>query len=33
MYTAILTTVFALAIFTPSFIAIRSTTNRNWRSL
>jgi hypothetical protein len=33
MYTAIIATVFALAVFTPSFIGIRASTNRNWRTL
>jgi hypothetical protein len=33
MYTAIIATVFALAVFTPSFIGIRARTNANWRSL
>jgi len=31
MYTAIITAVFALAVFTPSFIGIRARTNANWR--
>jgi hypothetical protein len=33
MYTALIATVFALAVFTPSFIGIRARTNANWRSL
>jgi len=33
MYLSILATVFALSIFSPIYIGIRSNTNRNWRSL
>lgn len=33
MYLAIIATVFASAIFTPTFIALRDRTNADWRSL
>jgi hypothetical protein len=33
MYIDVLAAIFALAIFTPTFIGIRANTNRNWRSL
>lgn len=32
MYDMILTTVFALTIFVPSFIGIRARTNADWRT-
>jgi hypothetical protein len=33
MYFAITTAVLALAVFVPSFIGLRASTNANWRSL
>ena len=32
MYYAITTTLLALTVFTPTFIALRDRTNANWRS-
>ena len=33
MYYAILTTMFGLTIFVPTFIGMRARTNRNWRRM
>ena len=33
MYYAIVTSLFALTVFTPTFIGMRAQTNRNWRSI
>lgn len=33
MYYAIVSTFFALTVFTPTFIGMRARTNANWRSL
>jgi len=32
MYDLLITTVFALTVFVPSFIGIRARTNANWRA-
>jgi hypothetical protein len=33
MYELMITTVFALTVFVPSFIGIRARTNADWRTL
>ena len=33
MYSLLIVTIIALGVFTPSFIGIRASTNRDWRSL